>query len=78
MDSVLNNELGTELYNQLSELCQLFSKASIHARKCWFNLSNLLEHIPLQDRKAEVVLDSDQLPCAKTLSVIVGRSRSYG
>ncbi|MCG8047834.1 MAG: hypothetical protein N0E48_19785, partial [Candidatus Thiodiazotropha endolucinida] len=66
MDSVLNDEMGIELYNQLS---QLLSKAGMHARKWLSNSSGVLAQIPLQDRKAEVDLDREQIPCAKTLGV---------
>lgn len=66
MDSVLNDELGIELYNQLS---RMLSKAGMHARKWLSNSPSVLAQIPLQDRKAEVDLDRDQLPCAKTLGV---------
>lgn len=66
MDSVLNNEMGIELYKQLS---QLLSNAGMHARKWLSNSSSVLAQIPLHDRKAEVDLDREQIPCAKTLGV---------
>ena len=64
MDSVQDEEQGIRLYRQLS--C-LLTKAGMHARKWLFNSPTVLSEIPIQDRKSEVDLDRDQLPCAKTL-----------
>lgn len=66
MDSVLDEEQGIELHRQLS---LLLTKAGMHARKWLSNCSRVLREIPLQDRKAEVDLDREYLPCAKTLGV---------
>ena len=66
MDSVLDEEQGRELHRQLSHL---LSKAGMHARKWLSNCSEVLREIPLSDRKAEVDLDREYLPCAKTLGV---------
>ena len=66
MDSVLNEDKGLELHRQLS---QLLTKAGMHARKWLSNSSRVLRDIPLDDRKAEVDLDTDNLPSAKTLGV---------
>ena len=66
MDSTLSEENAIELYQQLS---LLLTKASMHARKWLSNSSTVLSVIPSKDRKAEVDLDRDQLPCAKTLGV---------
>ena len=66
MDSVLDEEKGIELHRQLS---LLLTKAGMHARKWLSNCSKVLREIPLQDRKAEVDLDRENLPCAKTLGV---------
>ena len=66
MDSTLSDENAIELYKQLS---RLFTKAGMHARKWLSNSSTLLSVIPQNDRKAEVDLDRDQLPSAKTLGV---------
>ena len=66
MDSVMNEDEGIELHRQLS---QLLIQAGMHARKWLSNSSNVLKEIPLQDRKAEVDLDNENLPCAKTLGV---------
>ena len=66
MDSIRNEGQAVELYKQLS---QLLSAAGMYARKWISNSSKVLENIPLQDRKSEVDLDTDPLPCAKTLGV---------
>ena len=66
MDSVQDEEQGIRLYRQLS--C-LLSKAGMHARKWLSNSPTVLSEVPIQDRKSEVDLDRDQLPCAKTLGV---------
>ena len=62
----LSDENAIELYKQLS---RLLTKAGMHARKWLSNSSTLLSVIPQNDRKAEVDLDRDQLPSAKTLGV---------
>ena len=66
MDSVLDEEKGLELHRQLS---LLLSKAGMHARKWLSNSQNVLREIPVQDRKAEVDLDREYMPCTKTLGV---------
>lgn len=66
MDSVSNEAQGVELYRQLS---LLLTKAGMHGRKWLSNSSTLLRYIPVQDRKAEVDLDSEQLPSTNTLGV---------
>ena len=66
MDSVLDENEGVELHSQLS---LLLSKAGMHARKWLSNCSKVLGEIPIQDRKAEVDLDREYLPFAKTLGV---------
>ena len=66
MDSVLNEDKGLELHRQLS---QLLTKAGMHVRKWLSNSSRVLRDIPLDDHKAEVDLDTDNLPSAKTLGV---------
>ena len=66
MHSTLSEESSIELYKRLS---RLLTKAGMHARKWLSNSSTLLSVIPQNDRKAEVDLDRDQLPSAKTLGV---------
>ena len=66
MDSVLDEADGLELHSQLSHL---LSKAGMHTRKWLSNCAGVLKEIPIKDRKAEVDLDRDYLPCAKTLGV---------
>ena len=66
MDSMQDDEQGICLYRQLS--C-LLNKAGMHARKWVSNSPNMLAEVPIQDRKSEVDLDRDQLPCTKTLGV---------
>ena len=41
----------------------------MHARKWLSNSAKVLSEIPVEDRKAEVDIDRDQLPCAKTIGV---------
>ena len=55
-----------ELYKQLSSL---LAKAGMHARKWLSNSSFLLSVIYQNDRKAEIDLDRNQLPSAKTFGV---------
>ena len=66
MDSVMNEDEGIKLHRQLS---QLLTQDGMHARKWLSNSSKVLKEIPLQDCKAEVDLDNEYLPCAKTLGV---------
>ena len=66
MDSVQTEEQGIDLYRQLSFL---LTNAGMHAHKWLSNSSNVPSAIPPQDRKSEVDLDRDQLPCTKTLGV---------
>ena len=66
MDSVPDEKQGIQFYTQLS---YVLTKAGIHARKWLSNSSKVLSEIPIQDRKSEVDLDRDHLPCAKTLGV---------
>ncbi|MCG8034838.1 MAG: DUF1759 domain-containing protein, partial [Candidatus Thiodiazotropha taylori] len=66
MDSVENEDQGIELHRQLS---QLLVQAGMHARKWLSNSPRVLKEVPLQDRKAEVDLDTGYLPSAKTLGV---------
>ena len=58
MDSVSSEEQDVELYKQLS---RLLTKAGMHGRKWLSNPSMVLKDIPLQDRKAKVDLDTEQL-----------------
>lgn len=41
----------------------------MHARKWLSNSQNVLAEIPIHDRKSEVDLDRNQLPCTKTLGI---------
>ena len=66
MDSIRNEERAIELYTQLA---RLLSAAGMYARKWLSNSARVLEQVPLQDRKSEVDLETDPLPCAKTLGV---------
>ena len=66
MDSVMNEDEGIELRRQQS---QLLTQAGMNVRKWLSNSSKVLKEITLQDRKAEVDLDNEYLPCAKTLGV---------
>ncbi|VDH93668.1 Hypothetical predicted protein [Mytilus galloprovincialis] len=66
MDSVINDEQGIELYNQLS---QLWAKAGMYARKWLSNSKAVLQCIPEEDRASQVDLDEGYLPSVKTLGV---------
>ena len=66
MDSAGDEDQAIDLYKQLSSL---FTKDGTHARKWLSNSAKVLSEIPVEDRKAEVDIDHDQLPCAKTLRV---------
>ena len=66
MDSVLNEEQGVRLYQELSSL---LTHAGMHARKWLSNSQEVLHEVPIKDRKSEVDLDTEQLPSAKTLGV---------
>lgn len=66
VDSVLNEEQGVRLYQ---ELASLLTHAGMHARKWLSNSQEVLHEIPIKDRKSEVDLDTEQLPSAKTLGV---------
>ncbi|MCG7868682.1 MAG: hypothetical protein JAY74_20210, partial [Candidatus Thiodiazotropha taylori] len=66
MDSVLNEEQGVRLYQELSSL---LTHAGMHARKWLSNSQEVIHEIPIKDRKSEVDLDTEQLPSAKTLGV---------
>ncbi|CAG2212937.1 unnamed protein product [Mytilus edulis] len=67
MDSVINDEQGIELYNQLS---QLWAMAGMYARKWLSNSKAVLPCIPEEDRASQVDLDEGYLPSVKTLGVI--------
>ncbi|CAG2211547.1 unnamed protein product [Mytilus edulis] len=67
MDSVINDEQGIELYNQLS---QVWAKAGMYARKWLSNSKAVLQCIPEEDRASQVDLDERYLPSVKTLGVI--------
>ena len=64
--TVPDEKQDIELYTQL---LYVLTKAGMHARKWLSNSSKVLSEIPNQDRKSEVDLDRDHLPCAKTLGV---------
>lgn len=66
MDSVLDEEQGITLYHELSNL---LSNAGMHVRKWLSNSQEVLKGIPIQDRKSEVDLDTEENPSAKTLGV---------
>lgn len=69
MDSVLNDEQGISLYQQLS-LSTLWGKAEMYARKWLSNSKSVLECIPAEDRTSQVDLGKRYLPSVKTLGVI--------
>ncbi|XP_071095649.1 uncharacterized protein [Haliotis cracherodii] len=67
MDSVENVDEGIELYNQLT---QLWSSASMHARKWLSNSLNVLDNIPEEDRASEIDLCKGHLPSVKALGLM--------
>ena len=67
MDSVLINELGVDLYEQLSEL---WRKAGMHTHKWLSNSPVVLSKIPLQDRVNKINLDEVNLLSVRTLGVM--------
>ena len=67
MDSVLTDELGVDLYKQLSEL---WSKAGMHTHKWLSNSPVVLSKIPLQDRVNKINLNEVNLPSVSTLGVM--------
>ena len=67
MDSVMTEEKGIELYNQLN---QVWEKAGMHARKWLSNSEKVLQGVPVEDRASEVDLESGHLPATKTLGLI--------
>jgi len=56
MDSVLTEEQGIDLYEQLSEM---WKKAGMHTHKWLSNSPVVLSKIPLQDRMYEIDLNKD-------------------
>ena len=67
MDSVLTDELGVDLYEQLSKL---WSKAGMHTHKWLSNSPVVLSKIPLQDRANKINLEEENLPSVRTLGVM--------
>jgi ribonuclease HI len=67
MDSVENESLGVELYQQLT---QLWSGAGMHAKKWLSNSLKVLENIPIEDRASEIDLNKGGLPSIKTLGLM--------
>ena len=66
MESVINEKQAIELYHQL---CDVWGKAAMYARKWLSNSTKVLEEIPERDRAKEVNLESGHLPLMKTLDV---------
>ena len=67
MDSVMNDDDGIELYEQLSEL---WGKADMFTHKWLSNSPAVLNKILVKDRIQEVVLDKRVSPSVKTLGVV--------
>lgn len=52
------------------DICHISNVIGWYARtKMAVKLAGVLKEIPIKDRKAEVDLDRDYLPCSKTLGV---------
>ena len=67
MDSVEDEKIGIELYEELSQLWKL---GNMHARKWLSNSAEVLENIPVEDRAKEIDLSVDDLPSVKTLGLM--------
>ena len=67
LDSVQNDILGIQLYEQLSKL---WGEAGMRTHKRLSNSEAVLNQIPPSDRMYEVNLDSDPFPSAKTLGIM--------
>ena len=70
LDSVLTDELGVDLYEQLSKL---WSKAGMNTHKWLSNSPVVLSKIPLQDRAntpCKINLEEENLPLVRTLRVM--------
>ena len=67
MDSVMNDDDGIELYEQLSEL---WGETDMFTHKWLSNSPAVLNKIPVNDRIQEVELDKGVLPYVKTLGVV--------
>ena len=67
LDSVKNEAVVVELYHQLTEL---WKKAAMEPRKWLSNSPKVLSVVPPESRAAEVDLDRNSLPAAKTLGVL--------
>ncbi|XP_065893443.1 uncharacterized protein [Dysidea avara] len=67
MTSVVSEDQGVQLYQELSDL---WARAGIHAHKWLSNSDVVLSQIPVKDRIYEIDLNSDPLPSVKTLGVM--------
>ena len=67
LDSVQNDILGIQLYEQLSKL---WGEAGMRTHKWLSNSEAVLNQIPPSDRMHQVNLDSAPLPSAKTLGIM--------
>ena len=67
MDSVVTENEGVSLYEQLSEL---WRKAGMHAHKWLSNSQAVLEVIPPQDRASQLELHRDWSLAVKTLGIL--------
>ena len=67
MDSALIDELGVDLYEQLSEL---WRKAGMHTHKWLSNSPVVMSKIPLQHRANKMNLDEVNSPSVRTLGVM--------
>ena len=67
LDFVKTEDIAAELYHQLTAL---WEKTGMEPRKCLSNSSVVLAEIPKDHRAAEIDLDRNTLPPAKTLVVL--------
>ena len=67
MTSVVSEDQGVQLYQELSDL---WAGAGMHAHKWLSNSDVFLSQIPVKDRIYEIDLNSDPLPSVKTLGVM--------
>ena len=67
MDSVLSEQDGVKLHEQLSELLK---RADMYTRKWLSNSENVLNKIPMDDRATEIEIEGTDLHGAKTLGIL--------
>lgn len=67
MDSVVDEEAGIQLYRQIADV---WRTAGMYARKWLSNSTEVLQHIPPEDRATELNLVLEDTPSIKTLGIL--------